>query len=52
MQSCTLPAGSAIFVHERLDETAARLPDKTALITDEGTVSYAALAETTRRLAT
>jgi amino acid adenylation domain-containing protein len=52
MQSCTQPASSAIFVHQLLDETAARLPDKTALITDEGVVSYEALAETTRRLAT
>jgi amino acid adenylation domain-containing protein len=51
MQSCIARANRATLVHELLDETAARLPDKSALITDEGSISYGALAETTRRLA-
>ncbi|HEY0733451.1 MAG TPA: AMP-binding protein [Herpetosiphonaceae bacterium] len=51
MQSCIPSADRATLVHELLDETAARLPDKTALITDEGSITYSALADSTRRLA-
>lgn len=44
-------AGPAQLIHELLDRTAARVPAKTALITDEGTLSYAELVEQSRRLA-
>jgi amino acid adenylation domain-containing protein len=39
-------------IHELLDEMAVRVPDKTAIVADEGTVTYRALAERSRRLAT
>lgn len=41
----------ASMIHEFLDEMAARAPDKTAIVADEGAVSYRALAEDSRRLA-
>lgn len=51
MQSCIALANRATLVHELLDETAARLPDKTALITDDGSITYSALSDATQRLA-
>src|SRR5690349_10130389 len=41
----------ASTIHEFLDEMAARAPDKTAIVADEGAVSYGALAADSRRLA-
>lgn len=40
------------YIHDLLDKAAERLPEKTAVITNEGTISYAALADQSKRLAT
>ena len=40
------------YIHDFLDKAAERLPEKTAVITDEKTISYAALADQSKRLAT
>jgi acyl-CoA synthetase (AMP-forming)/AMP-acid ligase II len=39
-------------IHELLDASAARLPTKTAVLTEEGSITYGQLAEDSRRLAT
>ncbi|HEX2078009.1 MAG TPA: AMP-binding protein [Longimicrobium sp.] len=41
----------ALLVHDFLDEAAARLPEKVAVRSDDGSVSYRELAERSRRVA-
>jgi amino acid adenylation domain-containing protein len=51
MQTATLLEQPPRYIHELLDRSAARVPEKIALISDDGRISYGALAEQSRRLA-
>ena len=42
---------TAFLVHDLLDETAARMPNKTAVFTDEESITYSNLSESSCRLA-